>query len=404
MRNHTIAIAASLTLALGGLIAWLLAPMSEPSAAQQTTLTSAAMPAPASNMLGASATSSTGPYSAEGLQARQTQRSALQQRYERAEQVYSSYREATRYPHESRPIAEHADQTQPFAPIGEEKIPRNSATGEAIKGLRLRTTQERVFMGGQESAWFSLQAVDEAGKPLALSITKAWAQSVPAPGTAVAIIRSDMVFTDDGTLADAKALDGIYTTRLLPIKQGFASYGGTIQVMAQISAGGQQSAVQFDVVYNPQVPAVWTGMREAMESGSLVFYAKAQVAQAGRYVVSARVDDANGQPFALLQYNDEVAAGPREFKLQLFGALVRDKKPAFPLRLRDIDGFLLIPDKFPDRANLSRWSGVVHTSASYALERFSDAEWSSEERSRYLTEYGKDVEEARRRLEELQIK
>lgn len=84
-----------------------------------------------------------------------------------------------------------------------------------------------------------------------------------------------------------------------------------------------------------------------------------------RCVVSGRVDDANGVPFALVQFNDEVATGSREFKLQVFGALVLDKRPAFPLRLRDVDGFLLIPDKFPDRATMARQPGVVHTSANY---------------------------------------
>ena len=145
-------------------------------------------------------------------------------------------------------------------------------------------------------------------------------------------------------------------------------------------------------------------MREALEGGSLNFYVKANVRQAGRYVVSGRVDDANGVPFALLQFNEEVAAGNREFKLQVFGALVVDKSPAFPLRLRDVDGFLLIPDQFPDRATMARQAGVVHVSGKYTKERFSAAEWTSEERQRYLAEYGKDAETARRQVEELTAK
>ena len=72
-----------------------------------------------------------------------------------------------------------------------------------------------------------------------------------------------------------------------------------------------------------------------------------------------------------------------------------------PLRLRDVDGFLLIPDTFPDRAMMARQSGVVHTSASYALDRFSPAEWSSEERERYLAEYSRDAETARAQLQRL---
>ena len=80
--------------------------------------------------------------------------------------------------------------------------------------------------------------------------------------------------------------------------------------------------------------------------------------------------------------------------LTLFGRLIRDAQPAFPLRLQDVEGFLLLPDQFPDRAMLPRRAGVVYSSQRYGLDRFSDAEWQSEERSRYLTEYQKDVDQA----------
>jgi hypothetical protein len=42
--------------------------------------------------------------------------------------------------------------------------------------------------------------------------------------------------------------------------------------------------------------------------------------------------------------------------------------------------------------------GNVYTSKSYPVQKFSDAEWQSPERSRYLTEYGKDVSQARSAL------
>ena len=50
---------------------------------------------------------------------------------------------------------------------------------------------------------------------------------------------------------------------------------------------------------------------------------------------------------------------------------------------------------------MARQSGVVYTSARYTRDRFSSAEWSSEERSRYLAEYGKDADTARRQVETL---
>ncbi len=58
------------------------------------------------------------PYSAAGVQSRQEQLVLWRTRHERAEQVYASYRDSTRYPFESRPISEHPDQVRPFAPKG----------------------------------------------------------------------------------------------------------------------------------------------------------------------------------------------------------------------------------------------------------------------------------------------
>ena len=341
-----------------------------------------------------------GPYSVAGLQSRQEQLALWRGRYERAEQIYASYRDATRYPYDSRPITEHPDQVRPFAPIAEELKLRN-ANGDVVKGIRLRTSQERVFLSGAESVKFSVAAVDENDRSLPLVIRSAQAQSIPDSRIPIKLVQATVAFSDDGTGADDTSGDGTYSGRLTPATQGFQNYGGTIRLLVEIAVDGQQGVAHFDVVYTPDVPATWAGVREALEAGSLNFYLKAYVSLGGRYVVSARVDDANGVPFALLQFNDEVAPGNREFKLQVFGALVLDKSPSFPLRLRDVDGFLLVPDKFPDRSTMARRPGVVHVSAVYPKSRFSSAEWSSEERQRYLTEYGNDADTARRKLEEI---
>ena len=344
-----------------------------------------------------------GPYSPAGLKARQEQLALWRGRYERAEHTYATYRDATRYPYDSRPISEHPDQIRPFAPIAEE-VKLINAKGEVVKGVRLRTTQERVFLSGAESVKFTVAAVDESGRSLPLVVRGASAQTIPDSRTPIKLIQTSVRFADDGSGGDDVALDGTYSGVLTPANQGFRAYSGTIRLLAEVASEAQQGVVQFDVVYSPDAPATWAGVREALEGGSLNFYVKANVRQAGRYVVSGRVDDANGVPFALLQFNEEVAAGNREFRLQVFGALVVDKNPTFPLRLRDVDGFLLVPDQFPDRATMARQVGVVHVSAKYPKERFSAAEWTSEERQRYLAEYGKDAETARRQVEDLTAK
>jgi hypothetical protein len=87
--------------------------------------------------------------------------------------------------------------------------------------------------------------------------------------------------------------------------------------------------------------------------------------------------------------------------LQLFGKLVVDHKPVFPLTLRDVDAFLLKENTNPDRALMPRLVGTVHTSKKYAPGGFSSAEWDSEERSRYLPEYGKDMDAAKAALNQV---
>jgi hypothetical protein len=347
--------------------------------------------------------SSTAPLSAEGFRAREEKLAMWRSRYERAEQVYNTYRDATRYPHESRPILEHSDRIKPFDPVVEEKIMRDPQ-GNPVKDITLKTGQDRVFLAGNDSVKFTVQATDSAGRVLPLIITRASGQTMPDSKQLIAPRSANLDFSDNGpsTGADDISGDGNYSARLTPQTQGFAGASGTIRVLVFIKANGKDGVAHFDVIYTEDIPAAWlNSIREVQENGSLNFYLKAQVRTRGRYVVSARLDDARGQPFALLTFNDEVAEGGQEFKLHLFGALIRDKRPTFPLKLRDVEAFLLIPDKFPDRLMMPRRLGILHTSGSYNADSFSASEWSSEERERYLNEYSRDLETARAELERL---
>ncbi len=52
-------------------------------------------------------------------------------------------------------------------------------------------------------------------------------------------------------------------------------------------------------------PALFTGkVRDVIEDGSLSLYVGMQVAKPGRYVISARVDGADGKSFAYLRFID----------------------------------------------------------------------------------------------------
>jgi hypothetical protein len=323
-------------------------------------------------------------------------------RLERAQATLASYREATRYPFNARPLSEQPDQAFPYRPIVEERAFR-LPQGTVIRGLNLKTTQDRVHIQAQESVTVTVAAVDDSGKPLPLSIQRAWAheggRGQQASHPHIALVE----FRDDGSGGDQHAGDGVHTAVISPTLLGFSDLAGTLRL--EISMEAQHGSVThpgyayFDVLTHPENTAKWLpGAQDKMEQGSLLFDLPVEVYAAGRYVATGRVDDANGKPFALLTFNEELRAGKQRVRLVLFGKLVRDFRPRFPLKLRDVQAFRLVPDTFPDRVMLPKEGAPTVLSGQHAYLSFSDAEWQSEERSRYLAEYSKDVQEAEDQL------
>jgi hypothetical protein len=324
---------------------------------------------------------------------RARRRQALLENYQLADRTLCSYREGSKYPPSSRPIAQNPDQVYPNQPVLEMNPMRVQGGGSDAR-IQLQTSQSRVYMASGESVAFSLRAVDGEGRVLPLVVTRAVAQGLifgntrPTPQVPLA-------FADDGDGADAQAADGAFAAVLAPGQTGLASFNGTIRTEVRYNAGGRNGALLFDVIYSPEVPANWTGpVREAIENGTLVYYLKLDVRQPGRYVVDGRVDDAHGKPFALASFNEMLGPGLNEVRLPVFGKLIRDQDAALPLTLRDVNGYLLKENVDPDRALIPRLEGKVYAGKQYPQKSFSDAEWQSEERTRHLTEFGKDFRDA----------
>jgi hypothetical protein len=209
-----------------------------------------------------------------------------------------------------------------------------------------------------------------------------------------------LVFVDDGTQGDVLAGDGIVTTSFQPSKQGFPLFSGTLRVAFQVRSGKAEGRAFFDILYTPSPPARFTGkVREVVEQGSLQLYLELQVRKAGRYVVAGRVDDEAGVPFAYVSFNQELPEGAQEVKLTVFGKLIHDEVPTFPLKLRDVEGFLLKESGDPDRELLATLRGYVHTTREHPVSAFTTDEWQSEERTRHIDEFTKDVNEAQKELD-----
>lgn len=328
---------------------------------------------------------------------REQQKKQLQMRFDEVSKTFCSYRENTKYPNSSRPIAQHPDQVYPNQAIKESHAMRNKHGG-TDKNIQIQTSQSRVYLSANESLDINLRASDASGNSLPLVVEGAAARGLTF-GDSRPVPQLALKLADDGRDGDQVAGDGVASARLTPGVGPFAHFDGTIRIEVNYSVNGNRGQVFFDAIYTPEVPAVWTGkVRETVENGNLKFYLPVTVKMAGRYVVSARVDDAKGKPFAYLNFNDLLAVGNTEIPLNVAGKLLRDSEVSFPLSLRDIDAYLLKENVDPDRALMARLEGQQHLSKSYSLKTFSDAEWESEERSRYLKEFGKDLEQARAAL------
>jgi len=328
---------------------------------------------------------------------RAARRRQLVSNYQLADHSLCSYRATSQYPFGSRPVSENPDQVHPNAPVTEMR-PMHLDGGGANPQVQIQTSQSRVYMAAGEAVAFSLRAVDANGQVLPLVLTRALAQGITYSGTR-STPQVTLPFLDDGSGADPVPDDGAFAGVLAPGQTGLAGFAGTIRTEVRYSVNGKAGSVRFDVIYTPELPAVWTGQpREAVENGSLNFILPLDVRMPGRYVVSGRVDDARGRPFALLTFNDVLGPGPNQVKLLMFGKLMRDQDAALPLTLRDVDGYLLKEGADPDRALMPRLEGKVYTSKTTSTKGFSDAEWQSEERTRYLTEFGKDVANAKAEL------
>ncbi|ATB36665.1 hypothetical protein CYFUS_002080 [Cystobacter fuscus] len=350
--------------------------------------------APPSSVPVAPAASAPSPEEAE----REAQRQLWTARLERARFSLESYRQSTRYPHESRPIEEHPDRVYPASPS------RKQPLGKKGGDISLRLKQEKVFVVGEESVRFFVGCENaHTGQPLSCEVHSATASEAPYLEQAGKISPVPLEFNDSGRLGDEVAGDGTWTTSFQPLRQGFTLFEGTLRVGFSVrAAGNAEGSSFFDIQFTPAPPATFTGkVREVVEQGSLRLYAGLQVRKPGRYVFAARVDDEAGVPLAYLDFNEELEAGAREVRFSLFGLLLHDKKPDFPLRLRDVEGFLLRERGDPDRELVKTLAGVVHTTGEYPLERFSSDEWTSEERQRYLDEFSRDVADAQAHLDAL---
>lgn len=289
-----------------------------------------------------------------------------------------SYLDWARYPPSSRPARERPDRQRPHA-SAPRRLPLVTGKGERSEA-RVVLWQSHVYLAGEERAVLTVGCEREGAKvPCAVRSAVAMAE-LPE----VAIAPAQISFADDGSGADRTAGDSVLAASFAPGEQGFATYTGPVRVALEVDAGGERGAATFALVSTGEAPATFTGaVREELARGSLKVCVGMRVREAGRYLLDARVDDAGGETFAFVSFDGELSEGAGEACFEVFGKLVRDEEARAPFTLRDVEGFRLLEDAFPDRHTVPTWEGRVHTTKAYAVEDFGDAVWESETKERY---------------------
>lgn len=312
-----------------------------------------------------------------------------QARLERAEETLKRYRESTKYPPTSRPLSEEPDRVRLHEPA-ERTHPLNKDSSTL-----LTLGQDRTFLTADESARLWVRCATQTGASVSCRVDGARVSVVNEDGAEPVERSAAVVFRDDGLGGDDAADDGTWTAQLQPKAAGLGDVVGTLRVDLAVTDSRDVAHPFFTLVTTGDVPATFTRqVTESIVNGSLGLAVGLSVKKAGRYVVHGRVEDAQGKPVAWLEFNDTLTQGEHAVPLVVFGKLIRDLHPAFPLTLRDVDGFLLLEDAYPDRQLVPALEGAVHKTGLYREDQFSDAEWTSEQRDRYLQEFEQQVERA----------
>jgi hypothetical protein len=323
-------------------------------------------------------------------------RASAEGRLERARDALSGYLAAHRYPPGARPLSEQPGREKPhLVPPHTEPLARPD---KKLTDARVTLSQDRYFAVGDEAALLGISCATSEG-PARCEVQSAQAHVAPSMPQAQGFPPAALRFYDDGRDGDREAGDGVVTAVFAPARYGFGGYHGPILIDVTLRVEGEEGTATFDLQYTPAAPARFTGeVREVMENGSLCLYVGLAVDKPGRYVLEGRVDDAGGEGFALLSFNDPLGDGAQEARMCVFGKLVRDTHAKSPFRLRDLEGFLLKENAYPDRELVPTREGPVYTTRAYAESQFSDAEWDSPDKQRYVKELQKDVDEAEKGL------
>ena len=285
----------------------------------------------------------------------------------------TAYRKANVYPPTSRPLA--SDQLDLLRPNQRHEVMRPADHGDGVTYL---FTADRYFVIGDDTLVSTLE-VRRDGKPLAVTLTQAFAEVVGATGDRHPFA---LAFASNG---------GVLTSTFAPAQLGVARQAA-IGVYVEFDDGIAKQRAHFDLQYTPAagIPARFTGaLGDTIEAGSLVIHAAIDVTAPGPYVIDANLFDAADQPVAWSRFKGELAAGTHDAALVFFGKVLVDGHAHGPFHIGQLRGARFAAGLDPDLEQMPPFTGSF-TTRPYPTDAFSDAEYDSADKQRMIELLGAD--------------
>ncbi len=183
----------------------------------------------------------------------------------------------------------------------------------------------------------------------------------------------DVPVKDDGSGADSRAGDLLYTATLQPSAEQKKQLNGQVLIEGSVDVPGTGTRVIPSVLIYTRGPrAKLTGRwRDFPRDGHLYLEAELEVEEAGFFTLMAQVFGPNLEPIAWVRQLEQLPAGRRHMTLEVFGKVLHDTGIDGPYRVRQV---LLTRDY----ENSSRYDpGVTieeaHQTRAYRASEFSPA-------------------------------
>ncbi len=300
-----------------------------------------------------------------------------------------------RFPPDSRPLTR--DMTDVLSPNRRQETPLPvRVPGKRAERLNDDEVPYFLFTGNKHSI--------SQGEPLEATIEffrkrpdpSAQPDRIPAQQLTCRLMRHgqpdfvpvvDVPLNDDGANGDEMAGDLVYSVVFDPTSiDALRAYNGYIQLEAQFSLASVPQPVRavlmFELAAVP--PARFAGvLREELTADGLVIHMGVDVVRAGYYFVQGLLFDSQGNPIGFAVHRETWQSGRQDAPLLFFGLLFHDAQASGPYVFRTVTGTRLPDVGEPVKTDIPMWPGEYRTRA-YSLDRFSNREWESDQKSRLI--------------------